>query len=64
MNRDFRYDDLQENAIFIKGEEDGVFDDNDYILFYAKGPHDWILDTSNRTASHRFNIYQRKPTIL
>jgi len=60
LNRDFRYDDLQENAIFIKGEEDGVFDDNDYILFYAKGPHDWILDTSNRTASHRFNIYSEE----
>ena len=57
VNREFRYEDLQENAIFVKGEEDGVFDDDDYILFYGKGPHDWIVNTSNRTASHRFNIY-------
>ncbi|HNP20347.1 MAG TPA: type IX secretion system sortase PorU [Fulvivirga sp.] len=28
--------DLQQNAIFIKGEEDGKFDSDDYILFYAQ----------------------------
>jgi hypothetical protein len=32
-----RYDDLQEIAIQIKGEEDGVFDSGDYILFYGRG---------------------------
>ncbi|ALJ04839.1 peptidase C25 [Pseudalgibacter alginicilyticus] len=30
--------DTPENAIKIIGEEDGVFNDQDYILFYAKGP--------------------------
>ena len=30
--------DPTENAIKIIGEEDGVFDDQDYILFYAQGP--------------------------
>tara|TARA_R110002049_G_scaffold206269_1_gene376813 strand:- start:58790 stop:62665 length:3876 start_codon:yes stop_codon:yes gene_type:complete len=30
--------DVPENAIKIVGEEDGVFDNSDYILFYAKGP--------------------------
>ena len=29
--------DLTENPIKFVGEEDGVFDDNDYILFYAEG---------------------------
>ena len=38
---DFRYDDLQENAIYVKGEEDGSFDSDDYILFYAQGPESW-----------------------
>ncbi len=33
-----RIDDLAENAIFISGESDGVFNDNDFILFHAVGP--------------------------
>ncbi len=30
--------DLTENAIKFVGEEDGAFNDGDYILFYAEGP--------------------------
>ncbi len=41
-NNQFRYDDLQENAIYVYGENDGVFDDGDYILFYGKGSDSWI----------------------
>ena len=37
-NDEFYPLDLTENAIKFIGEEDGVFDDNDYILFYAEGP--------------------------
>ena len=33
--------DLEENAIQFLGEEDGVFNDNDYILFYAEGMDTW-----------------------
>ncbi len=33
--------DLEENAIQFIGEEDGVFNDNDYILFYAEGVDTW-----------------------
>jgi len=57
LNSDFRYDDLQEIAIYIEGETDGVFNDNDFILFYAKGPHDWEVNSVNQTASHRQNIF-------
>jgi hypothetical protein len=60
LNSDFRYDDLQENAIFIAGENDGSFDANDYILFYAKGPHDWEINTTNNTAIHRQNPFSDK----
>ncbi|WP_053972918.1 type IX secretion system sortase PorU [Polaribacter dokdonensis] len=60
LNSDFRYDDLQENAIYIEGENDGSFDGDDYILFYAKGPHDWEVDAANETARHRQNIYSDK----
>ena len=38
-------------------KNDGSFDNSDFILFYAKGPHDWIVDTTANTAKHRQNIY-------
>ena len=40
-NNIFRYDDLVENAIEVVGEEDGVFDPEDYILFFGQSPHVW-----------------------
>jgi hypothetical protein len=60
LNSDFRYNDLQENAIYIEGENDGSFDSSDFILFYAKGAHDWIVDTKQNTAKHRQNIYSNE----
>ncbi|NVJ89247.1 MAG: type IX secretion system sortase PorU [Flavobacteriaceae bacterium] len=60
VNNDFRYNDLQENAIYVAGENDGSFDANDYILFYAKGPHDWEVNLTTETATHRQNIYSDK----
>lgn len=58
-NSDFRYDGLQENTIFVNGESDASFDENDYILFYAMGPHSWDYGTnpSLDTTNHNFNIY-------
>lgn len=61
LNSDFRYDDLQENAIYINGEEDETFDNNDFILFYAKGPHSWNYDNVNLgLTKHQINIYSDK----
>jgi len=54
---DFRYSEIQENSIFVSGENDGVFNDNDYILFFAQGPHHWEVDTNNNTVEHIQNIY-------
>lgn len=45
-NSEERPDDLQENAIFISGESDGVFNPNDYILFYGIGPDKEIWTAS------------------
>lgn len=42
-NQDTRYAALQENAIQVIGEEDGKWDDGDYALFYAQGPHGYNL---------------------
>ena len=42
LNSDFHYDDLTENAIFVKDTGTiGVFDNTDYILFYGQSAHKW-----------------------
>ncbi len=48
FNQDTRYDALQENAIQVVGEDDGVWNDGDFALFYAQGPNGYNLyDISN-----------------
>lgn len=37
---------------------DGVFNGSDYILFYAKGPHQWEVDASTGVFTHKTNIYR------
>ena len=37
--------DVPENAIKFVGEQDGVFDNDDYILFYAQGPKGYNSDS-------------------
>lgn len=48
-------DDLTENAIQFVGEEDGVFNDTDYILFYAQGVENWNDESQTHT-----NLYASK----
>ncbi|MCV9929896.1 type IX secretion system sortase PorU [Flavobacterium sp. LS1R49] len=48
-------DDLTENAIQIIGENDGSFDNEDYILFYAEGVNTW--NNESKTYS---NLYDNK----
>jgi hypothetical protein len=52
-----RPDDLTENAIWVAGEADGRFDDNDYALFYAQGPHTWQYAAGSQLFQHTHNIY-------
>ena len=59
-NATARYDDLQENAILVKGEEDGRFDAGDYVQFYARGPHRWLYDTIAGKFIHKLNIYSNE----
>ena len=47
--------DLTENAIQFIGENDGVFDNQDYILFYAEGVDNWSEE--NQT---NLNLYSDK----
>lgn len=56
LNNSVEYpSDLEENAIQIVGEEDGSFDSNDYILFYAEGFDNW----SQENLTH-LNLYDTK----
>ena len=47
--------DLTENAIQVIGESDGVFDNEDYILFYAEG-----VDIYNEESQTNNNLYDTK----
>jgi len=56
-NNEFRYDGLQENSIFVKGDEDGVFDSNDYILFFGESQDTWTYNMIDSTYLHQINLY-------
>lgn len=56
-NSSFRYDDLVENPIWVHGQDDGSFDANDFILFYAESAHDWVWDEGSQMFNHILNIY-------
>ena len=47
--------DLAENAILFVGEEDGIFNPDDYILFYAEGIDNW-----NTESLTHLNLYEDK----
>ncbi len=44
-----------ENSIKVVGEEDGVFNSDDYILFYASGPEGF-----NTQSNTNLNLYENK----
>lgn len=57
MNAEPRYDDLVEVPIYVSGEADGSFDQNDYILFYGRGPVTWTYNDSRGVFEHIQNPY-------
>ena len=56
-----RPDDLVENNVLLANDNnDGVFDANEFILFYAPGPHVWAIDSTNNVPTgfhHVNNVY-------
>ncbi len=50
-------DDLQENSIFVSGVEDGSFDVDDFILFYAQSATTWSYNPFMADFMHQNNIY-------
>ena len=49
--------DVTENAIKVIGEEDGRFDDQDYILFYAEGPKEYDADSNTNINCYTDKTY-------
>ncbi len=56
-NSDPRKDDLLENAIYVEGENDGVFDKEDFVLFYGEGPNEVVFDKDSLSYSHITHLY-------
>jgi len=54
-NNTYYPEDLIENAIQISGESDGVFNNEDFILFYAEGVDNW-----NTESQTNINVYSTK----
>ena len=54
LNSDFRHEDLVENSIQIfDNNNNGIFEENDFILFYGQSPNTWVYDAT--TGNYNFN---------
>ena len=52
-----RPDDLVENAIDVVDGGDGIFNGNDYFLFYGASADKWLKDSINSRFKHQKNLY-------
>ncbi len=56
-NSIYRVDDVQENAIIVNGENDGKFNSNDYVLFYAEEANVWNYLQGDNSFQRETNVY-------
>ncbi|ASZ10790.1 type IX secretion system sortase PorU [Chitinophaga pendula] len=56
-NQRSRPDDLREVALQVSDGGDGILDGNDYLLFYAPGPHRWQYQSFDGSYSHTYHLY-------
>ncbi|WP_248724092.1 type IX secretion system sortase PorU [Seonamhaeicola sp. ML3] len=49
--------DVVENAIKFIGEEDGVFDNDDYIMFYGRGPKGFTAESNTHINAYTDRTY-------
>jgi hypothetical protein len=50
-------DDLKKIAYKTEAGSDGIFNDGDYLLFYAEGTHRWIYDRNSDKYEYRRHFY-------
>lgn len=61
LNSDFRHDGLQENAILVvDNNANGIFESNDYVLFYGQSPDRWSYNENDSRFHHQKNLFSRK----
>lgn len=54
-----RPDDLREVPVKIQdGNNDGILNGNDFVAFYAKGPHQWRYNANSGYFQNDINIYR------
>ena len=63
-NGDERIDDLKKNSIKMIDGGDGSFDQGDYFLFYAEGPHKWKLNQSTGLFEYETHLYEEKSFVF
>ncbi len=51
--------DLVENAIYVAGEDDGNFGDDDYILFYGRGVDFWEYNSDSKKITRNKHFYTK-----
>ncbi|SDY48507.1 type IX secretion system sortase PorU [Hymenobacter psychrophilus] len=56
-NSAYRPDDLVENDIQFVGNTNATFDNDEYFLFYARGPHTWSREGFSTRFRHQLNPY-------
>jgi len=62
LEQDFslpKVDDLPELAIWMEKGSDGIFNEGDYILFYAQGINRWKYDKNIAAFTHQGNSYSQ-----
>ncbi|WP_428667162.1 type IX secretion system sortase PorU [Runella sp.] len=57
LNKTPRATDLTENAVMVKGENDGRFDEGDALWFFGKSPHEIGYDSTQKRMTHQLNVY-------
>ena len=57
LNNSNSFSELKEVSIFVSGEDDEVFDPDDFILFYGWSVNDWDYDSTGEQASFYTNPY-------
>ena len=50
-------DDLRKIAFKTETGSDGIFNDGDYLLFYAEGTHRWIYDKNTESYKYKRHYY-------
>jgi len=52
-----RPEDLVETAIYVQGQEDAVFNNNDFIIFFGKSTRGWSYNPTTKLFDHSIHHY-------